>query len=104
MDISSLSITELKALLTHIPKEIDRREKEEKVKILKELEALAFERGFSLGDLVGGSETTKKERAPVPVKYRHPSNAELLWTGRGRQPKWVVEFLQNGGALEQLAV
>lgn len=104
MDISNLSVAELKTLLTQIPKEIDRREKEEKYKLIKELEALASERGFNLNDLVVGGEAVKSERAPVAVKYRHPSNVELCWTGRGRQPKWVVEFVQGGGTFEQLAV
>lgn len=37
-------------------------------------------------------------------KYRHPENAELEWSGRGRQPKWVEFFISNGGTLEQLEV
>ncbi|MDX9944227.1 MAG: H-NS family nucleoid-associated regulatory protein [Azonexus sp.] len=28
----------------------------------------------------------------------------LVWTGRGRQPKWVAEFLSAGGTIEQLAI
>lgn len=102
MDISNLSIAELKRLLVQIPKEIERRQKEEKSKVLKEIESIAAERGFALDELIG--ERPKKERAPVAVKYRHPSNPDLNWTGRGRQPKWVVEFLQKGGNLSQLQV
>ncbi|MBS1190115.1 MAG: histone family protein [Rhodocyclaceae bacterium] len=100
MDISSLSLADLKRLLTQIPKEIERRQKDEKVRVLKEIEAIAAERGFALDELVGGG--VKKLRAPVAVKYRHPGNADLSWTGRGRQPKWVQEFVQNGGSLDQL--
>jgi DNA-binding protein H-NS len=103
MDLSNTSITELKSLLSQIPKEIERREKEEKVKARKEIEAFAAERGFALSDLLGES-PAKKERSPVAVKYKHPSDATLAWTGRGRQPKWVVSFLANGGALDQLLV
>lgn len=105
MELSNLSLVELKNLLTLIPAEIKKREKEDKAKTLKELEALAAERGFNLAELMGeGSTKVKKEKGTVAVKYRHPQNAELAWTGRGRQPKWVVEFLANGGTLEQLAV
>ncbi len=105
MDISSLTLAQLKDLLNHIPAEIKRREKDEKAKTLRDLEALAAERGFSLSDLLGdGSSKTKKEKGTVAVKYRHPQNSELAWTGRGRQPKWVVEFFANGGSLDQLAV
>lgn len=103
MDLSTLTLVELKSLLNLIPAEIKRREKDEKTKALKDLEAFAAERGFTLQDLIEGS-TTKKTRLPVAVKYRHPQQADLQWTGRGRQPKWVAEFLATGGSLQQLSV
>ena len=105
MDLNTLTLAELKNLLNLIPVEIKRREKNEKANTLKELAALAASKGFTLDELLGsGVATEKKERAPVAVKYRHPQNADLTWTGRGRQPKWIVEFLATGGTLEQLAV
>lgn len=36
------------------------------------------------------------------VKYRHPGNRDLTWSGKGRQPKWVEVYLSNGGALISL--
>ena len=105
MELSNLSLAELKNLLTIIPAEIKRREKDEKAQALKDLAAFAAERGFSLEELIGTAvPVEKKERSPVAVKYRHPQNADLAWTGRGRQPKWFVEFIGAGGNLEQLAV
>lgn len=103
MDISNISLPELKDLLAQIPKEIERRQKDERTKLLKEMEALAAEHGFQLEELIGAG-GIKKERTAVATKYRHPSNPELAWTGRGRQPKWVAEFQSNGGTLEQLKV
>lgn len=103
MDLSALSLSDLKNLLQSLPAEIARREKAEKAEARKALESFAAERGFSLSELVGETKEVKV-RAPVAIKYRHPSNAELSWTGRGRQPKWIVEFLANGGTLEQLSV
>ncbi|WP_209022512.1 H-NS family nucleoid-associated regulatory protein [Rhodocyclus gracilis] len=38
------------------------------------------------------------------VKYRHPQNHDLTWTGRGRQPKWVEAALSNGMSLVSLEV
>lgn len=103
MNISAITTADLKDLLDRIPAEIKRREKEEKAKALKEIEALAAAHGFALEDLVGAAKE-KKERAPVAAKYRHPDQEDLAWTGRGRQPKWVVEFLAAGGTLDQLKV
>lgn len=38
------------------------------------------------------------------VKYRHPQEHTLTWSGRGRQPKWVDAYLANGGSLVSLDV
>ncbi len=35
----------------------------------------------------------------VPIKYRKGSHA---WSGRGRQPKWLVEHLKAGGKLSDV--
>lgn len=103
MELSNLSLAELKNLLNLIPSEIKRREKEEKATALKDLEAFAIERGFTLKELMDSSKE-KKERSTVAIKYRHPQNAELTWTGRGRKPKWVVEYTATGAIMDQLAV
>lgn len=105
MSISELSIAELKDLLSRIPKEIERRQKEERQQAIKELEAIAAQRGFDLNDLLSEAPVKQKQtRAAVAAKYQNPSNPEQTWTGRGRQPKWVVEFLANGGTMEQIQI
>lgn len=105
MDISTLSVEELKSLLEKIPGEIKRREKEEKTRIRKELEALAAKSGYSLDELLGEAvEKVAKVKKPVAIKFRHPQDTSLTWSGRGKRPRWTVEFLENGGTLEQLAV
>ena len=43
-------------------------------------------------------------RGPVPPKYRNPNNPQDTWTGRGRQPRWVSELLEQGYTLEQLKI
>ena len=103
MDISTLSVADLKSLLEKIPTEIKRREKEDKTRIRKELEELAAKSGYSLDELLGeAAEKVAKVKKPVAVKYRTPDGQE--WTGRGRQPKFITKFIANGGTLEQLAV
>ena len=105
MDLSTLSVAELNKLLADIPKEIARREKGEKARIRKELEALAAANGYSLEELLGdGGEKVKRVGEPVAAKYRHPDEKSLTWSGRGRQPKWVAEFLAKGGKIETLVI
>ena len=106
MDISSLTVVELKSILEKIPGEIKRREKEEKKRIRQELEELAAKSGYSLDELLGESteKKTRKSGGAVAVKYRHPQDVSLAWTGRGRQPKWIGVFLAAGGSMDQLKV
>ena len=104
VNLSELTIPQLKSLLAEIPNEIQRREKEDRIKARKELEALAHERGYSLLDLVTDTSGTIRQRRTVAAKYRHPQHPELQWTGRGRQPRWVADFLAAGGSLGQLAI
>ena len=40
----------------------------------------------------------------VKIKYRHPENGALEWTGRGRKPKWVEAWLVSGNNMESLGV
>lgn len=105
MDLSTLSVAELKSLLEMIPAEIRRREKEDKARIRKELEELAAKSGYSLDELLGeAAEKVAKVKKAVAIKFRHPNDTSLSWTGRGRQPKWVVDFLANGGKIDQLSI
>jgi DNA-binding protein H-NS len=105
MDISNFSLVELKELERVIPREIRRREVEERVKVRRELEELAQSRGFSLNDVVGESGRVRGgNRGVVGIKYRHPQEIDLSWSGRGRKPRWVEAWLANGGTLDQLAV
>jgi DNA-binding protein H-NS len=105
MDLSNLTIAQLRDLQQQIPAEIKRRQSKEKQNAVKELRAAAKALGFELEELVGGAVAKAKSAGTkVKAKYRHPKDASLEWTGRGRQPKWVVEFLAKGGKIEALAI
>ncbi|WP_306602410.1 H-NS histone family protein [Azonexus sp.] len=105
MDLSSLSLIELRDLQQQIPAELKRREIVEKANVLSEMRALAKARGFSIEDFLGKEVKDKVSTGvKVRVKYRHPQNAELEWTGRGRKPKWVEAWLAAGSSLDALLV
>ncbi len=104
MDLSSLTVAQLRDLQQQIPAELKRREVQEKANILNEVRAFAKARGFALEELVSKEAKIKAPTGKVKVKYRHPENASLEWTGRGRQPKWVAEWLTKGGLLDSLTV
>jgi ParB/RepB/Spo0J family partition protein len=44
-------------------------------------------------------------KTPSPaVRYRNPQDPGQAWTGRGRQPKWVSDWIGAGKSLETLQV
>jgi DNA-binding protein H-NS len=112
IDLARIPLEELQWLLTGIPKEIERRHALERARVVEELAALARARGFVLQDLLRDPAFKNEEvpvptvvqRRPAPVKFRHPFNAELTWSGRGRQTKWVVAWLAEGRKMEDLMV
>ena len=106
MNVTKLSAAQLEKLQKESPREIEKRKMGEKKKLLKHLSALASAKGFSLKELLTSTtESNEKpsKRKPVAIKYRHPADASLTWTGRGRKPKWIVEWLSQGKAIETLS-
>lgn len=36
------------------------------------------------------------------MPYRHPHNTALTWSGKGRKPQWVTDWIKDGGTIQQL--
>lgn len=71
-----------------------------------EIEEMLKKEGYSLADLFGGKSPKKASGggAKSPAKYRHPENASVTWSGRGRQPVWYKEAIAAGKTPEDLAI
>jgi DNA-binding protein H-NS len=97
-DLSKFSMAELRDLQTQIVEQIKAREKDEIINVQKQILALAHSVGMTVEQIMsckGGQ--AKKATKIVAARYRHPEQPELEWTGRGRQPRWIVEYLAKSG-------
>ncbi|MDN5848365.1 MAG: H-NS histone family protein [Nitrococcus sp.] len=103
MDLSKYSLEELKLLKNDIDKELESRRKMDAKKAQQELKSVAERYGFTLKELVLG-QTGKPPRSKAPARFRHPQDANKVWTGRGRKPVWVKEWEAGGRALDELRV
>ncbi|MFC3533696.1 H-NS family nucleoid-associated regulatory protein [Vogesella facilis] len=101
MDLQSLSLQELYDLRNQVATEVARLESAEKIEALKKVQELMATYGLSTEDLTKKAAASRK---PAEAKYQNPADPTLTWTGRGRKPLWVLAYLENGGALEQLAL
>lgn len=65
-------------------------------------EGLTLEQVFppTVETMIVRPERKKRQMPPVAPKYRHPDDASLVWTGRGRMPIWLANEVDKGNALE----
>lgn len=101
MDISHLSYAELKTLSHDVAAAIKIRQGAEMAEARARIMAIAAGAGISLKDLISSSSTAK---VPVPFKYRHPDTPTFQWTGRGRQPAWIKDWIAAGSELTALRI
>lgn len=100
--LEQMGVRELNKLKDAIPDEIAKRMHGDLSALHTELESIAKAKGYTLEEVAAYQ--SAKQRAPVRPKYRHPTNHELTWTGRGRQPLWVLEWLNSGGEMGGLLI
>jgi DNA-binding protein H-NS len=94
MDLSHFSLAELRNLQDDIGKQMKKREQDELAKAREEIMSIAQGVGLSVKDLLGAVVPAK--RGSVAAQFGNPANAAQQWTGRGRQPNWVKEWIAEG--------
>jgi len=102
IDLSKLSLEELEALAKDIETEVVTRRQAERERVLEQMRELAASIGTTPEELFRRTGKVVVERV-VPVKYRHPDDPLLTWSGRGKRPQWVVVALESGKTLDDLA-
>jgi DNA-binding protein H-NS len=103
INLEEMTLPELKSLQKKVAKAIEGFEERQKSHALAELEAKARELGFSLSELTGTPQGKAKRKAAAP-KYRHPDDASVTWTGKGRQPAWFKAAVTSGVSPDDLLV
>jgi len=121
IDLLALSAKELGSLIRHAQKRktvIAKRPALAKVRA--QLTRLAKKSGYTLEEVVGvptravrkprvvkakvAAAKPKRKLAKVEPKYRNPANAAETWSGRGKPPRWLAEYLNQGRNREEFLI
>lgn len=106
-DLSNYSLADLRNLQEQIKQEMKNREAQDLQKAREQILAIAQSVGVPLAELIGkGSKGANKKgpSGPVAVRFKNPENESQQWTGRGRQPGWIKEWVEGGKSLDALRV
>lgn len=92
-------LTDIQAQIEKLQKQADEIRRKEFDAVLADIQEKIRMYGITAEDLGFGE--PKDMRSVVAPKYK---KGKLIWTGRGRQPKWVEEHIEAGGKLDDLLI
>lgn len=105
VDLSDYNLSELKGLQAEIEKEIKNRQQQEVTKAREQILAIAQGLGVSVEELlVNNGRKSKGTGKKVEAQYRNPADNAQMWTGRGRQPRWIADGLAGGKTLDDFRI
>lgn len=102
--LANSSVAELERLSAEIKTAIEERKAKEINDARIYVRELAASLGITLEELFEEPNKSSKVAKKAAVKYRNPNNENETWTGRGKQPRWLLLQLQNGAKLEDFLV
>ena len=105
-DISDLSVEDLKRLQAEAEALIASKKDQAIEDAYNQIIAIAENVGYSVEELLelGEQKRKKTTRKAVEPRYRNKNNPEQTWTGRGKQPRWLVAELEKGAKLEDFLI
>lgn len=98
-DLSGMSYAELVELTQHAEKLMKEQRAEALENVVAKIKELAESHKLSLEEIVaklnGGKTSTPKttQSSNVKPQFAHPENPGLTWSGRGRTPSWVLDYV-----------
>jgi DNA-binding protein H-NS len=100
----TVDIATLKIMINGAQTELKVKEDAIKAQSAAELLALFDKTGMSVKDVTDLLKKRRGVKVPGTVKFRHPSNPNWTWTGKGKHPEWVSKWLEQHGTLDAVRV
>ena len=99
--LAKMNINQLEQTRAHIDVLLAERRSDSRKRLLETMHLEARKAGFDINELFGSAGV---KRGKAGIKYRHPKDASLTWSGRGRPSKWLAELVAKGHKREEFAV
>ncbi len=105
-DISNLSVEELKRLQVEAESLIASKKDQAVEDAYQQILDIADNVGLTIEQILefGSTKRKKSTRKSVEPRYRSKKNSADTWTGRGKQPRWLVAELESGAKLEDFLI
>lgn len=94
-------IQKIQEQIAALQKEADQLIAQQRTEVIDAIKSQIKTYGLTAKDLGLLERPSSRVGMVVPVKYRLNDDT---WTGRGRKPKWLEDYLSQGGNLETLRV
>ena len=101
--LGTMSYSQLLELRNRVDAALEAARTAEKRELRNKMESLAAQAGLTLADVfkaTGRARSSKLKGTKVATKYRNPKDSSQTWSGRGRQPNWLVAALKKGQKME----
>jgi DNA-binding protein H-NS len=104
VDLGSYSKEQLQDLENAVQAELKRREAIRIADAKEQIARIAQSIGRPVGEIMGNAASKGKsaQAVPAPGACRHPTDESLVWSGRGRHPRWLKEWVAEGHKLDEL--
>lgn len=108
LDLETMDFDELWLLHEELTKILSEKITAEKLELEKRLAQL--NRAEKIGEAGAPASEPAAERAPrrkypkVLPKYYNPESPTETWSGRGKQPRWLVTALKSGHSLDEFKI
>jgi len=99
-DWESMPIDELWAFHERISQLLTKRILAEKLELEKRLDRLSHGLERTLDRNASPQDRPRRKYPKVYPKYRNPVAPFETWSGRGKQPRWLVSALKSGGKIK----
>jgi len=100
-DPAKMSLKELQELEVKVRKAKSSVQERSRSELRQQLEAVAAQAGFKLGELFGGRGGKGRK---VAAKYANPDDPSQTWSGRGRKLRWLAARVRAGDRVEKFLI